>query len=155
VLIYAWDIGILSGQYRQETPPSAEISGGSDMSDSGSGISLPIVVLDITKEVEPGQVNAAIAEIWSEIQEDPKAREAALKAGLDESAIERSEPPLFANVDRSNIGVPETIAIFVGLEASKALIHQAVKTAWESQFWSNYLWPRVRARFGAKLRPRN
>jgi hypothetical protein len=112
-----------------------------------------ISVLQSAQTVDVATVNTEIERLWTEARTSPAAREAALRAGLPPERLDDPAAPVRAGRNQEQIGIATAIAIFVASHAAGKVIERAVDAAWESKVWKEYFWPRIRASFGAKLKP--
>jgi hypothetical protein len=120
------------------------------MSASGSHDAAPFAAFNATNAVSMEDLNRLIQKVWDEVQNDSGSRELASQySGVPQDLLVGKSPPFVAGPESSNFGLAGTIAVFIAMEASKALLAHGV-----DQLWDQVFWPRVKALFGAKLKPK-
>jgi hypothetical protein len=102
-----------------------------------------VAVLKTTASVNDADVDAAIAEIWGDLQQDPVTVGKLRDAGFDPAIY---DVPFRVQPEGAQFAVAGTILVFVATEAAHAAVGEALHSAWRG-----YVWPRLQRRFGAKL----
>jgi len=111
-------------------------TGGTDASPSGEQFDERR--LEGTKDITLGELEAALDSIWKELKQDPKARAAALEAGVPQDALVADTQPF--TLRQTDEGFEPITTFLVGV-ATGVAVHYTKKAL--DPLWDYYIAPKL------------